>query len=420
MFFGNGVYWRCKPFAHKGMTALKRTLIEFYDHNYLENTIALFGAHYDAVKYLYLSEQNEPSERDRARLTRFVRERFGMEPEYIELPENTVEAMMDCFAAIVYDGGHCDFDITGGSPMFGAAIGLFVGSGCEEFVSILHYDVCEGRLVFCWPDGAETRAEHSKMCFTIPEIIALNEGAFLPGIGPVRYDLEKNGLRGEIIRLWDAVRNSLRGWNSFCALPSPDFMRPGEARMGRVVKLERAEVYENIAQRLRSAGIIGNEWKKRGRDSLTATFDLNVPENARFLYDKGGNLLEMVSYLAAVESGSFADCCTGATLDWNGSNARRGNEPYNEIDLVLTHGQIPVFVSCKSTQVENEYLYEIVTMARHFGGPCARPVLISSVRNRRSIKNRAAEMGVLLLDDVSGLGIDGLTDELRRHFPPKC
>jgi len=398
---------------------MKRTLVEFYDHNYLENTVALFGAHYDRVKYLYLAKQNEPDRRDREKLTRFVRTRFGIEPEYIEMPENTIEAMMDCFSALVYENGHCDFDITGGSPMFSAAIGLFAGSGVEESISIVHYDVSTGRRVLCYPE-CSTSDKALNLCLTIPEIIGLNEGAFLPDTGPVRYDLNENGLRSEIVRLWDAVRDNLRAWNSFCALPSPAFMRPGESRMGRVIQPEQRENFETIAERLRRAGIMSGEWKKQGRDALTVTFDLNVPDNARFLYDKGGNLLEMVSYLAAVESGSFADCCTGATLDWNGSNARQGNEPYNEIDLILTHGHIPVFVSCKGTQVENEYLYEIVTMTRHFGGPCARPVLISSVRNRRSIRMRAEEMGVLLLDDISGLGINGLTDELRRQFPPRC
>lgn len=400
------------------MRTLKRTLIEFYDHNYLENTIALFGAHYDAVKYFYLNGENEPDHRDRERLTKFVRERFGIEPEYLELPENTVEAIMNCFAEVVQDSGVCDCDITGGSPIFSAAIGLFVGGCCEECVSILQYDVQNGRRVFCWPKCENEAESKPEIYLTIPEIIALNEGEFRLNSGPVRYDLNENDLRNEIVRLWDAVRDRLSNWNSFCAVPSPGFMRLDEQRMGRVFKSEQTETYENIAQRLRDAKIIDGEWKKREKNSFTVTFNLNVPKNARFLYDKGGNLLEMVSYLAAVESGCFADCCTGATLDWDGEDFGRNNEPHNEIDLILTYGHIPVFVSCKGTQVENEYLYEILTMARHFGGPCARPVLISSVSNRRSIRERAAEMGILLLDDVARLGIDGLIEALRKQFPP--
>ena len=150
-----------------------------------------------------------------------------------------------------------------------------------------------------------------------------------------------------------------------------------------------------------------------------AEYTLHVLKNAEFLYEKGGNLLEMVSYFAAKDSGVFSDVCVGVELDWDGQRGHGNHEPCNELDLVFTYGHIPVFVSCKGTSVEKEYLYEISTMARHFGGQHARAMLISAVKNRRSIHNRAREMGILLIDDISSCGISGLSEKLRHYFPRK-
>ena len=63
---------------------MKRTLIEFYDPNFLENIVALFGAEYDRVIYLYLEESRIPDQKDRDRLTRFVRNRLGLSRSFAE------------------------------------------------------------------------------------------------------------------------------------------------------------------------------------------------------------------------------------------------------------------------------------------------------------------------------------------------
>ena len=53
----------------------------------------------------------------------------------------------------------------------------------------------------------------------------------------------------------------------------------------------------------------------------------------------------------------------------------------HEVDVVVTHGHIPVFISCKNTRLENEHLYEIATMTRHYGGRYARAAIVSNVEN---------------------------------------
>lgn len=393
---------------------MKRTLIEFYDRDHLDNTFSLFGAHYDKVVYLYPANALRPTEPDKRILARFIRARFGLTPEYAEV-ENSIPAMLDHFRAITADGSHCDFDITGGSALYIASVGLFAASAGNT-VSFHQYNIAAGKLLFRQPGAALPLSAAPEISLSVPEVIALGGSVLIPNGSPIRYDLAHDDLRGEILRLWDTVKDSLKSWNNFCVFPSAE----GHTNLtGKQVSVHKRPAYDAIASRLNHAGILSNQQERPIQNGSSITFRLNVPESARFLYDKGGTLLEMFSYLAAMESGCFSDCCTGVALDWNGRTGDDPTNPYNEIDLLLTCGHIPVFVSCKSTDVENDYLYEIMTMTRHFGGRYARPMLISSVRNRQSIRDRAKEMGIILLDDVASLSLSQLVGRLRsvaRHY----
>ena len=55
----------------------RRTLVEFYDPQYLENVISLLRGSYADVVYVYFTRANEPTEQDRRALTEFVRNNFG-------------------------------------------------------------------------------------------------------------------------------------------------------------------------------------------------------------------------------------------------------------------------------------------------------------------------------------------------------
>jgi len=399
---------------------VKRILIEFYDPSYLENIFALFGARYDAVKFLYLRNANAPSSSTRKRLAYFIWQKFGIRAEFISLPMDNMETLLSCFQSITSDEGRYDFDVTGGTPVFVAASGIFLAKNKEKDIFLVEYEVKEGELIYCYPE-CNCRAEDSRprieVPLTVSEIITLSGTSFLSANGPRRFDSDEEVLRFEVDRLWKAVRHSMRGWNAFCALAQPKNLPAG--RKGKIYETKKVHTYETVAQKLHSAGIISDEKTLISGSVTTTEYTLHVTPKADFLYEKGGNLLEMVSYFAAKSSGAFCDVCVGVELDWDGQRGHGNHEPCNELDLVFTYGHIPVFVSCKGTIVEKEYLYEIATMAKHFGGQYARAALISTVKNRRSIHNRAREMGILLIDDVSSIGIEGLAEKLRKYFPKK-
>ena len=119
--------------------------------------------------------------------------------------------------------------------------------------------------------------------------------------------------------------------------------------------------------------------------------------------DKGGNIFEMYAYYIALSTGKYIDCCVGVNVDWDGIVEDKPEEVNNEVDLVLSDGRRPVFISCKNTEVKNECVYEIDTVARYYGGKYAKPVIFSSVKAKPAIINRAKESEIILIDNISDM-----------------
>ena len=77
----------------------------------------------------------------------------------------------------------------------------------------------------------------------------------------------------------------------------------------------------------------------------------------------------------------------------------------HEIDVILMKGMIPVFVSCKNGNVEEDELYKLDTVASRFGGTYAKKVLIATKLGKKPggvehFKQRARDMKIHLIDGV--------------------
>jgi len=392
---------------------LKKVIIEFYDQDFLENIVSLFSETYDRV--VYICPREEDLEQDRITLTNFIYKRFHIRPEFIRVSGHPMVAVLDRLEEIVSEDAAYSFDITGGSPEFIAAMGFFAARHPEKTIYIQQYDVESGTLRFTYPTEA-AREERLAIPLSLEEIISLSGSSIRARNDVIRYDLEEGHLREDILTLWDSIHSVMRSWNSFSILPDA---QNEDHRNGYVTKQVNNNVrhhFDEIADRLCRAGIMSDVQIRENKNGAAISYRLNVDPRGRFLFDKGGNLMEMICYLTAVESGAFSDCCVSVELDWDKSKRDEFAAPYNEVDLLLLHGYHPVFVSCKSTEAQNDYLYEIAVMAHHYGGAYAIPVLLSGAKNSAVIHNRAKEMDIIFLDDICRMSADELIAHWRYLF----
>ena len=89
-----------------------------------------------------------------------------------------------------------------------------------------------------------------------------------------------------------------------------------------------------------------------------------------------GIWLELYVYKEALECGCFDDVQISVVVDWNGI-ANESINTINEIDVVLTRGITPIFISCKYSVPSTTALNEIKTLTDLFGGGYARGVLVT-------------------------------------------
>ena len=102
----------------------------------------------------------------------------------------------------------------------------------------------------------------------------------------------------------------------------------------------------------------------------------------------------------------YNDVRTGVTIDWDGYEQPAGSQivdTVNEIDVLMMHSMVPVFVSCKNGGVSSDELYKLNTVAEQFGGKYAKKVLVSSclssLYNGEEVKQRAKDMGIKIITD---------------------
>ena len=389
-----------------------RILVEFYDRDPLENIVSLLQGNYREVVFVCFARANQPTARERTALSRWVKKRFDIPCRFLKLPDHCLDCAREHFRTMLEQGGCYDFDLTGGSSVFIAAAGALMAEYGRGRMCIHEYDPISGRCLYSYPPEMPCLYSSSDRTLKVTEFLALRDISLLEGGKPIRYSMDPKGLGKDLTRLWEAVRKDLRAWNVFCGTSS-DFRREvGGVRMEKRMSDREYRGCRTIFAALEKAGLLHSLEQNRDGERLKFTAHLNISWRSAFLYEKAGNLLELLMFRAARDSGLFADCCTGVKLDWTGYDSV-GRTPNNEIDLVLMRGHVPCFVSCKNTGVTKEYLYEIMVMTRHFGGIHAVPMVFSTMRVSDAVRARAAEMGVVLLDGIGRLSAETVVQRLR-------
>lgn len=387
-------------------------LIEFYDSESIYNYTALLNEEYEAMAF-FCGPDNEPDAREEKRVKEFTLSRFGILPEFITINTGSVEKAAMKLAERIGDRS-ADIDLTGGSGLYSAAAGYFYKSAGGN-VRLLLFKADENRLVFSSPQGIRLR---KKDTLSFADCLAMNGRKVISVGGDGQYNFGSRSLRTEILRLWDATRVIPADWNRFCSLTHED--STGEhlhTRLRRKLKKEDDRIVcERVMAALKKKHIIyAYSFIKDGvREYLE--YELFYSAKTKSLYEKGGTALEMFTCLAAYESGLFTDCQTGVMVDLDGDVTGLPFDPKNEIDMTAMLGNRPVFISCKNTVPTKEYLYEIREMAGFFGGRYAICALACTPEAQNGVRERAEQMGVILIDNLYGKTLTALKNRFVEEF----
>ena len=251
---------------------------------------------------------------------------------------------------------------------------------------------------------------------SVREAVALHSASVFDSETFEAWDVTP-GLRQDVARLWEIANNNAAEWNNTCdAFAALDDDSEGEDLLEVAVVSQSGqkaamEINERILLELMDGGYILDFDGNWGGMSFRFR-DMQIKR----ILTKAGNLLELYTSLAA----DFADDWdVGVPLDWDGIAQPYGvTNTCNEIDVMLTVGITPVCISCKNGLCNKEALYELQTLAEHFGGRFARKILVATYINynenaRNSILQRAKDMGITLIADTHKISMEEFSAKLR-------
>ena len=336
---------------------------------------------------------------------------------------NKIDTIAELLSEIVEQEKDCIFDLTGGDAVSLAAMGLiYERYRNQKQIRMHHFDALTGCT-----KGCDFSGEAPKM--TGQAEISVAENIMLYG-GTVRF----TGYRGEksektTAKLWRICCSDPAGWNRAVSdLRELESRREAkEDRLAVTISTGALAGISNAEQKLKSADQLLSQLQKSGlihnyscrKDSISYCYQNDY---VRHCLEKAGNILE--AKVLSVAGGMldddgrpyYSDAKSGAAIDWDGDLEDAGT--CNEIDVLLMRGVIPVFISCKNGEIDDDELYKLNTVALRFGGIYAKKALIASEMRRKGagteyFMQRAEDMGILVIDNMAHLTDKMLEEKLR-------
>ena len=370
------------------------TLIELYDERAIENVLAadMFRPH--RIVFLCPAEVAQSRERQE-QIAAFFRHR-GWKPElvFLETSLYKVERILRQLLAISEKFPDCAMDVTGGSDAELFAAGLFAA---QAKVSAFTYSRRKNR--FYNISGAEF-AENlpCDILYSVEDFFLMAGGTLLPG--RVDNSVLKEYLE-DIDPFFDCFLRHRRDWTNLVTY----MQRVSPAEAGQVPSMEVRGSY--VVKGERGGRICAKEEALRDFQRIGFLRDLEIVSgeqvsfrfrdaNTRAWLRDVGSVLELYVYKACRDAAIFNDIISSAVVRWD--EVLGHSSVINEIDVVATRGVVPLFISCKVSDVKTEALNELAILRDRFGGKGAKAAIVSAGQCNAAARHRAAQLGIAVID----------------------
>ena len=345
-------------------------------------------------------------------------EEKGQHIEFIpkSVNKNSMQDVINTLSDLVETYDDCVIDLTGGEDVYLVATGIVSERYSARSVQLQRFNLRNGTVMDCDLDGAVLQ-ELEMPRLTVEENIKFYGGSVIREGSTATYDWDLNPeFVADIAVMWEICRGDPAHWNMvlelFTLADTLDHATPLRSRASlQAMRKSRFYATEDFLDKsdvvtyLQRTGML--TWCSWDEDTLVVEY-----KNAQVqkVLTKTGTLLELVMYFAAMLSVDdkkrqvYQDVMTGVSINWDAAEQGEKMITHNEIDVIMMHGMVPVFISCKSGTVEMEELFKFATVAERFGGNYSKRVLVAprltGAGNEESIRARAEDMGIQILDNA--------------------
>lgn len=370
------------------------TLIELYDERAIENILAPDMFRPQRIVYLCPPEVAQDRKRQEKMKEFFLRR--GWAPELIFLESSLFKAdrILRQLLNISQQYPDCALDITGGSDAALFAAGMFASqTGVPAFTysrkQNRFYDISDADFADRLP---------CDLSYSVEDFVLMAGGSLLPG-------REGNAVLKDYLKdidpFFDCFLRFRRKWPNIITYiqrvsPSEHGQVPPLSVHGKyTVKGEhggRIQANEDALREFARIGLIRSLHIVPG-ESVSFRFR---DENIRAWLRDVGSVLELYVYKACIDTGIFNDVIRSAIIRWD--DVQGHGSVSNEIDVMAALGVIPLFLSCKATQIRTEALNELAILRDRFGGKGAKAAIVTTEACNAAARHRAAQLGIAVID----------------------
>lgn len=384
------------------------TLIELYDDRAIENILAPDMIRPQRIIYLCPGEIAQNRNRQE-KLKDFFRRR-GWEPELIFMEVSLFKAdrILRQLLAIGRKYPNCALDVTGGSDAALFAAGMFAAqTGAPAFT----YSRKKNRF-YDISGAAFADNLDCTLSYSVEEFFLMAGGTLLPG-------RVNNAILSEYLDDFDSFFASFlrfrRDWTDIISYiqrvsPAEYGKTPPLSIQGKyTVKGERGSRNSANEAALKAFAQIGFIRDLTIVSGESVSFRFRDANTRAWLRDVG-SVLELYAYKACIDSGIFNDVISSAVVRWDDTLGH--GSVSNEIDVMAARGVVPLFLSCKTSDIKTEALNELAILRDRFGGKGAKAAIVTTEPCNAAARHRAAQLGIAVID-LEELKSDQLVHRLK-------
>ena len=403
------------------------TYIEFFDETASENVSACLT--YAPDRVIYIGDKAKLINKHIDNYKKVFAERgynieFQVEPFFTYNIDDAVKLL----TRLVETYDDCVFDITGGEEILILALGMVCSQHPKKNIQIHKLNLKNNMIYDCDKDG--TTIYRDIPTLSIEENVKIYGGEVVYGgideEKTYKWNLDADFLN-DIDLIWNICKGNVRFWNMQIGIFEAVNAIGALSEDGLTVTASRAALEHYLLQHKakykKAKGII-NYLLRHGlltyfadEDEKTVTVAFKNTQVKKCL-TKAGQALEMKVYVTALSVADkngkpvYDDVLNGVTIDWDGEFHDEKTEGVydteNEIDIMMMRDTVPIFVSCKNGIVTAEELYKLDTVAKRFGGPYAKKVLVATSIDclkeaGKYFRQRATDMNIQLIENIQDL-----------------
>ena len=370
------------------------TLIELYDDRAIENILA--PDMFRPQRIIYLCPGEIAQDRSRHEKLKAFFKRRGWNPELIFMEASLFKAdrILRQLITIGEKYPNCALDITGGSDAALFAAGMF---SCQTGVPAFTYSRKKNRF-YDISGAAFADNLTCTLSYSVEDFFLMAGGTLLPG----RVDnaiLSK--YLGDFDPFFSCFLRYRRDWTDIISYiqrvsPSEYGQVPPLAIQGKyTVKGDHGARNSANEAALKDLSRIGFIQDLRIVPGESVSFRFRDLNTRAWLRDVG-SVLELYSYKACIDTGIFNDVISSAVVRWNDTLGH--SSVSNEIDVMAARGVIPLFISCKVSDIKTEALNELAILRDRFGGKGAKAAIVPTEPCNAAARHRAAQLGIAVID----------------------